>query len=254
MNKDQYYNFHASLLESEKINFKEWEKSTPYFEGCLPIEVMAKRGQETLRYGPLKPVGLTNQHQPQTKPWAVIQLRQDNASGTLYNIVGFQTKMKYAEQKEILKKIPGLENADIVRYGGIHRNTFINAPKLLDVSLRLKSLSHIRFAGQITGCEGYVESSAIGLLAGIMTGAEINNTHLTSPPSNTALGSLLEHITQNALPETYQPMNINFGLFPPLKREESLNEKNKPLKGRDRKKVYSERAIREINNWVENIN
>ncbi len=250
LNKEEYNYFYNLLIKSEKVNFKEWEKNTPYFEGCLPIEIMAQRGIQTLRYGPLKPVGLTNKHTPDQKPWAVVQLRQDNAAGTLYNLVGFQTKLKYGEQNSLLKSIPGLENSDIVRFGGIHRNTFINSPKLLDERLNLKSMPHIKFAGQITGCEGYVESSAIGLLSGIITASEINGRKFLFPPNTSAIGSLLEHITKNSLPETYQPMNINFGLFPPLNKKEVLNEKNKPLKGRDRKKAFTERAIRDIDDWI----
>ena len=249
LDEEQYNYFYDLLIKSEKVNFKEWETNTPYFEGCLPIEIMAQRGFQTLRYGPLKPVGLTNRHVPDKKPWAVVQLRQDNAAGTLYNLVGFQTKLKYGEQVSLLKSIPGLENADIVRFGGIHRNTFINSPKLLDERLNIKSMPHIKFAGQITGCEGYVESSAIGLLSGIISASEINGNKILFPPTTTALGSLLDHITKNSLPDTYQPMNINFGLFPPLGSQEKLNKKNKPLKGRERKKAFTERAIRDAEDW-----
>ncbi|MGE3624008.1 MAG: methylenetetrahydrofolate--tRNA-(uracil(54)-C(5))-methyltransferase (FADH(2)-oxidizing) TrmFO, partial [Bdellovibrionales bacterium] len=213
MDKAQYEHFIAELLAAPKTDFKEWEKSTPYFEGCLPIEVMASRGVDTLRYGPMKPVGLTDPHNNR-RPYAVIQLRQDNALGTLYNMVGFQTKLKYAEQTRVLRLIPGLENAEFARLGGLHRNTFINSPLLLDAQLRLKAKTNIRFAGQITGVEGYIESAAIGLLAGLFSTAENNNRTVNAPPRTTALGALLAHITGNAEAETFQPMNVNFGLFP----------------------------------------
>lgn len=210
LTRDEYYGFIDALLAGEKTSFKEWEKSTPYFEGCLPVEVMAERGRETLSFGPMKPVGLTNPHSP-AQPYAVVQLRQDNKLGTLYNMVGFQTKLKYGEQQRVFRMIPGLENADFVRLGGLHRNTFINSPKLLDSRMRLKAAPHLRFAGQITGVEGYVESAATGLLAGRFA-AGMND----SPPSATALGALLGHITGGADAKTFQPMNVNFGLFPPL--------------------------------------
>lgn len=231
MTKEQYYAFLDALLAAEKTEFKEWEKNTPYFEGCLPIEVMAERGRETLVFGPMKPVGLTNPHAPE-KPYAVVQLRQDNKLGTLYNMVGFQTKLKYGEQKRIFQMIPGLENAEFARLGGIHRNTFIHSPKLLDATLRLKTLPHLRFAGQVTGVEGYVESAAIGLLAGRFAAGM-----KTPPPATTALGALLNHITQNAAHDTFQPMNVNFGLFPPL--EKRIGKK-------DRKQAYAERALRDL--------
>ena len=227
MNKDEYLAFHAALLAGEKGEFREWERDTPYFEGCMPIEVAAERGVDTLRYGPMKPVGLDD---PRTGRWpyAAVQLRQDNALGTLWNIVGFQTKLKHAEQVRIFRTIPGLERAEFARLGGLHRNTFLRAPVLLDASLRLKSRPAIRFAGQITGCEGYVESAAIGLLAGRFAAAELAGTVLAPPPRETALGALLGHITGGADAETYQPMNVNFGLFPPLESRAKKSER-KPL-------------------------
>jgi methylenetetrahydrofolate--tRNA-(uracil-5-)-methyltransferase len=239
MNKDEYLAFHAALLAGEKGEFKEWEKNTPYFDGCMPIEVMAERGVDTLRYGPMKPVGLDD---PRTGRWpyAVVQLRQDNALGTLWNMVGFQTKLKYAEQVRVFRMIPGLQRAEFARLGGLHRNTFIQSPRLLDGSLRLKSRPNIRFAGQITGCEGYVESAAIGLLAGRFAAAELAGTVLAPPPPETALGALLGHITGGAEADTYQPMNVNFGLFPPL-----------PGKSRkaDRKAMMAARARDRLAEW-----
>jgi methylenetetrahydrofolate--tRNA-(uracil-5-)-methyltransferase len=239
MNKDEYLAFHAALIAGEKGEFKEWEKDTPYFEGCMPVEVMAERGLDTLRYGPMKPVGLDD---PRTGRWpyAVVQLRQDNALGTLWNIVGFQTKLKHAEQVRVFRTIPGLQNAEFARLGGLHRNTFIQSPKLLDATLRLKSRPNIRFAGQITGCEGYVESAAIGLLAGRFAVAELTNTTLPPPPPETALGALLGHITGGAEAETYQPMNVNFGLFPPL------DVKSKKA---DRKGLMAARAREKLAEW-----
>ncbi len=253
MNKEQYLAFIDALVNAEYGDFKEWEKDTPYFEGCMPVEVMASRGPETLRFGPMKPVGLTNPHSAE-KPYAVVQLRQDNALGTLYNIVGFQTKMKYGEQLRVFRMIPGLENAEFARLGGMHRNTFINSPKLLDDTLRLKADPRIRFAGQITGCEGYVESASVGLMAGRYAAAEIHGEAINKPPQTTALGSLLHHVTGSANPETFQPMNINFGLFP-LPPDEMLRPmqdygKRKKLKGKDRKKVYSDIALRDLNEWI----
>jgi methylenetetrahydrofolate--tRNA-(uracil-5-)-methyltransferase len=242
MDKEQYLAFHAALLAGDKTEFKEWEANTPYFDGCMPIEVMAERGIDTLRYGPMKPVGLDN---PKTGRWpyAVVQLRQDNALGTLWNMVGFQTKLKHAEQVRIFRMIPGLEKAEFARLGGLHRNTFIKSPKLLDAGLRLKSRPNIRFAGQITGCEGYIESAAIGLLAGRFMAAELNGAEMPPPPVDTAMGALLGHITGGAEADTYQPMNVNFGLFPPL-----------DLKGRskkaDRKKLYSSRARAAFAEWA----
>lgn len=223
MSKEQYEAFIAALLEGEKTDFKEWE-GTPYFDGCLPIEIMAARGAETLRHGPMKPMGLTNAHNPTVKAYAVVQLRQDNALGTLYNMVGFQTKLKYGDQVKILRMIPGLENAEFARLGGLHRNTYLNSPALLDNTLRLKCKPHLRFAGQITGCEGYVESSAMGLLAGRLTAAEVLGKEISVPPITTAFGALLNHITGGHIineeetgKRSFQPMNVNFGLFPLLK-------------------------------------
>jgi methylenetetrahydrofolate--tRNA-(uracil-5-)-methyltransferase len=256
MNKEQYESFIEALLMAEYGDFKEWEKDTPYFDGCMPIEVMASRGVETLRFGPMKPVGLTNPHSDE-KPYAVVQLRQDNALGTLYNIVGFQTKMKYGEQTRIFRMIPGLEDAEFARLGGLHRNTFINSPKLLDNALRLKADPRIRFAGQITGCEGYVESASIGLMAGRLAAAEILNIEPHMPPETTALGSILNHVTGGANADTFQPMNINFGLFPPpsddMLRPVQPNGKRKKLKGKDRKKVYSVRALHDLEQWLSDI-
>ena len=246
LTRSEYEGFVAALLAGDKSEFKEFEK-TPYFEGCLPIEVMAERGLETLRYGPMKPVGLTNPHTPDVKPYAVVQLRQDNALGTLYNIVGFQTKLRHGEQTRIFRMIPGLEDAEFARLGGLHRNTFLNSPRLLDASLRLKAMPRLRFAGQITGVEGYVESAAIGLLAGRFAGAERLGTELSPPPPTTALGALLGHITVNADAKTFQPMNVNFGLFPPL--SEKILGRGKD-KGRARKTALSERALRDIRTWL----
>lgn len=239
LNEEEYRAFIKALLESETTNFKEWEMNTPYFNGCLPIEVMAARGENTLRFGPMKPVGLTD---PRTgkKPYAVVQLRQDNKLGTLYNIVGFQTKLKYGFQTQVFKMIPGLENAEFARLGGLHRNSFINSPILLDKILRLKSYNNIRFAGQITGVEGYVESAACGLMAGIFAAQELNGETPSIPPQETALGALIAHITGNAEAETFQPMNVNFGLFP------NLNIKCNKM---DRKKAYSERALKFLAQW-----
>ncbi|MCG8511430.1 MAG: methylenetetrahydrofolate--tRNA-(uracil(54)-C(5))-methyltransferase (FADH(2)-oxidizing) TrmFO [Rhodospirillales bacterium] len=248
MSRDQYGDFIDSLLSADKVAFKEWEKSTPYFEGCLPIEVMAERGPETLAFGPLKPVGLTNPHDPKNKPHAIVQLRQDNALGTLYNMVGFQTKLTHREQTRLFKKIPGLESARFARLGGLHRNTFINGPRLLEPRLRLKTNLNIRFAGQITGCEGYVESAAIGLLAGRFAATEqrTGKASCPLPPLTTALGALLGHVTGGGDADTYQPMNINFGLFPPIEPEAG---KRRP-RGRDRKKAYSARALLDLAAWL----
>ena len=244
MNKEQYLAFIDALNSGEKTDFKEWEKNTPYFEGCLPIEVMASRGPETLRYGPMKPVGLTNIHNPTEKAYAIVQLRQDNKLGTLWNMVGFQTKLKYAEQSRIFKSIPGLENAEFARLGGIHRNTFINSPQLLDSSLRLKSAPHLRFAGQVTGVEGYVESAACGLLAGRFAAEELLGSAITPPPRTTALGSLLAHVTGEANAETFQPMNVNFGLFVPLTEK---------VKKDDRPNAYTSRALRDFEGWQNSL-
>ena len=247
MNEDQYNAFITALVEGEKMSFKEFEENTPYFDGCMPVEVMAERGPQTLRFGPMKPVGLTNAHDG-SRPFAVVQLRQDNQLATLFNMVGFQTKMKYAEQVRVFRTIPGLENAEFARLGGLHRNTFINSPRLLDSQLRLKSQPHVRFAGQITGVEGYVESAATGGLAGRMLAAELQGKDWIAPPATTAHGALLSHITGGAMADTFQPMNVNFGLFPPMEIAEG--EKKKKLKGRDRKHAYANRALEETQNWL----
>lgn len=246
MTKEQYENFVIALQVGEKTEFKEWEKNTPYFEGCLPIEVMAERGMDTLAHGPMKPVGLTN---PRTgrRPYAVVQLRQDNALGTLFNMVGFQTKLKHGEQVRIFRMIPGLEKAEFARLGGIHRNTFINSPKLLDRTLRLKAMPRLRFAGQITGCEGYVESAAVGLMAGRFAAAERMGRPMSPPPPTTALGAILGHITGGADASTFQPMNVNFGLFPDI---DARDGRCRPLKGRDRKKAMSARALADLEAWL----
>lgn len=246
MTRDGYYAFIDALIKSDKTEFKEWEKNTPYFEGCMPIEIMAGRGPETLRFGPMKPVGLTNPNSDE-RPYAVVQLRQDNNLGTLYNIVGFQTKMKYGAQANVLRMIPGLENAEFARLGGIHRNTFINSPKLLDSTLRLKARPDIRFAGQITGCEGYVESASVGIMAARFAVSEINGEDYSMPPATTALGSLLHHITGGANADTFQPMNINFGLFPPL--EVKIKGRRGERKA-GRKKAMSARALHDIQSWT----
>ncbi len=247
MDEAQYNAFIDTLLASEKTEFKEWEQDTAYFEGCLPIEVMAERGRETLRWGPMKPVGLTNPHQPDVKAHAVVQLRRDNALGTLFNIVGFQTKMKYGEQARVLSMIPGLENAEFARLGGIHRNTFINSPRLLDDQMRLKSRPDIRFAGQITGVEGYVESAAMGLLAGIFAVAQVRGENKLSPPNTTAMGALVSHITGGATAKTFQPMNVNFGLFPPVD-----NVKGGRRNRKDRYLAYTDRAKVDWISWLRN--
>ena len=240
LDKAQYEDFVAALNAGEKTEFKDWEKDTPYFEGCMPIEVMAERGVETLRFGPMKGVGLDD---PRTGRWpyACVQLRQDNALGTLWNMVGFQTKLKHGEQVRIFRTIPGLENAEFARLGGIHRNSFINSPRLLDCELRLKSKPNIRFAGQITGCEGYVESAAVGILAARFAAAELRGEKISSPPVETALGALLAHITGGADAETFQPMNVNFGLMPPLPGR---------LRKADRKKAYTDRAREMLTKWL----
>ena len=248
MTHDQYDAFIAALLAAEKHEFKEWEKDTPYFEGCLPIEVMAERGPKTLSFGPMKPVGLTNPNAPDTRLAAVVQLRQDNALGTLYNMVGFQTKLTYGEQIRVFRTIPGLENAEFARLGGIHRNTFINSPRLLDPALRLKTQPRLRFAGQITGCEGYVESAGIGLLAGRFAAADHQGAAPALPPATTSIGALLNHITVGAEADTFQPMNANFGLFPPLDTDD-LPKKQRP-RGRDRKIKLSERALADLDAWI----
>jgi len=240
MNADEYAAFITALLSGEKTDFKEWEKSTPYFEGCLPIEVMASRGAETLRFGPMKPVGLQDPRAAQ-RPHAVVQLRQDNALGSLWNMVGFQTKLKHGEQTRIFRMIPGLQNATFARLGGLHRNTFINSPRLLDSQLRLKMRPSLRFAGQVTGVEGYVESAAIGLLAGRFAAAELLGEIADPPPVTTAFGALLAHITGGADAKTFQPMNINFGLFP---------EPPEKTRGRDRKRAQADRALVDLQAWL----
>jgi methylenetetrahydrofolate--tRNA-(uracil-5-)-methyltransferase len=245
LDRAQYEAFIAALVGGEKTAFKDWEADTPYFEGCLPIEVMAERGVETLAHGPMKPVGLRD---PRTgrRPHAVVQLRQDNALGTLFNMVGFQTKLKHAAQVRIFRTIPGLENAEFARLGGIHRNTFLNSPKLLDATLRLRAAPRLRFAGQITGCEGYVESAAIGLLAGRFAAAE-RLRQTIAPPPTTALGALLAHITGGANADTFQPMNVNFGLFPEI---DARDGKGRPLRGRDRKQALAARARTDLRAWL----
>ena len=271
MNKEQYEAFITELTTAEYGLFKEWElpsgsktlaeqeEDTPYFDGCMPVEIMAARGPETLRFGPMKPVGLTNPHSEE-QPYAVVQLRQDNELGTLYNMVGFQTKMKWGEQTRVFKTIPGLENADFARLGGLHRNTFINSPKLLDSTLRMKAAPRLRFAGQITGCEGYVESASIGLITGRIAAAERLGLEPSMPPAETAIGALINHITGGANAETFQPMNVNFGLFPTLTKEEAtvkyVNKKGKTkrskLRGKDRKRVYTTRALNALDAWLGN--
>jgi methylenetetrahydrofolate--tRNA-(uracil-5-)-methyltransferase len=245
MTKDQYEAFIDALLAADKTEFHEGE-TAGYFDGCLPIEVMAERGRETLRFGPMKPVGLTNANDPENKPYAVVQLRRDNKLGTLYNIVGFQTKMKYGAQADVFKMIPGLEDAKFARLGGIHRNTFLNSPTLLDDQMRLKSKPNVRFAGQVTGVEGYVESAAMGLLAGRLAAHEILGTPITPPNGNTAMGALIHHITGGAEAKTFQPMNVNFGLFPPV---EGLKGGRRGRK--DRYKAYTDRAKKTFNQWLE---
>jgi len=240
LSKAQYEAFIAALLAGETTAFKAWEMETPYFEGCLPIEVMAERGPETLRFGPMKPVGLSNAHGGE-KPHAVVQLRQDNALGTLYNMVGFQTKLKHGEQTRVFRLIPGLEKAEFARLGGVHRNTFINSPRLLDPELRLRADPRLRFAGQITGVEGYVESAAIGLLAGRFAACERHRAPAAPPPPTTALGALLGHITGGAASETFQPMNVNFGLFPPLEGR---------IGKRERRRAYTRRALADLDGWL----
>ncbi len=257
LDKEQYFAFVEAVIAGGKTEFKEWE-GTPYFDGCLPIEIMAERGVETLRHGPMKPMGLTNAHNPTVKAYAVAQLRQDNALGTLYNMVGFQTKLKYAEQSRIFKMIPGLENAEFARLGGLHRNTYLNSPALLDATLRLKSREDIRFAGQITGCEGYVESAAIGLLAGRFTAGEVLGQAPSPPPFTTAFGAILGHITGGHLvsgdepgKRSFQPMNVNFGLFPPA---EAPKSEGKRLRGAEkaqaRKRVMTARALADCRQWL----
>lgn len=258
MDKEQYYAFIEALVASEKTEFKQWE-GTPYFDGCLPIEIMAERGPETLRHGPMKPMGLTNSHKPDEKAYAVVQLRQDNALGTLYNMVGFQTKMKYGAQTHILRTIPGLENAEFARLGGMHRNTYINSPSLLDETLTLKTRPGLRFAGQITGCEGYVESAAIGLMAARFAVAQQAGTSLTPLPQTTAFGALLYHITKGHIQwndepgkKSFQPMNINFGLFPPVEivKPEGIGRFRGKDKSRVKKQTMAARALKDFDDWL----
>jgi methylenetetrahydrofolate--tRNA-(uracil-5-)-methyltransferase len=260
LTREQYAAFIDALIAGEKTSFKEWEASTPYFDGCLPIEVMAARGPETLRHGPMKPFGLTNPHDPQTKAYAIVQLRQDNKLGTLFNMVGFQTKLKHAEQVRIFRTIPGLEKAEFARLGGLHRNTFLNSPQLLDDTLRLKAMPRLRFAGQITGCEGYVESAAIGLLAARFAAAQAHGETVTPPPPTTAHGALLGHITGghvetiDAGPRSFQPMNINFGLFPPLQQTATKGPDGKRLRGTEKtiakKRALCLRALTDLEQWA----
>ncbi|NEU11323.1 methylenetetrahydrofolate--tRNA-(uracil(54)-C(5))-methyltransferase (FADH(2)-oxidizing) TrmFO [Methylobacterium sp. BTF04] len=260
MNREQYDAFIQALIGGDKIGFKEWEASTPYFDGCLPIEVMAERGPETLRHGPMKPVGLTNPHDPTVKACAIVQLRQDNALATLYNMVGFQTKLTYSEQVRVFRTIPGLENAEFARLGGLHRNTYLDSPRLLDASLRLKARPSLRFAGQITGCEGYVESAAIGLMAGRFAVAEAEGRILSPLPPTTALGALIGHITGGHIaaedagtPRSFQPMNVNFGLFPPLEHAPK-GEAGKRLRGPEKsvakKLAMTDRARADLAGWI----
>jgi methylenetetrahydrofolate--tRNA-(uracil-5-)-methyltransferase len=258
MSREQYDVFVDALLASETAEFREFE-GTPYFDGCLPIEIMAGRGRETLRHGPMKPFGLTNPHAPERKPYAVVQLRQDNALGTLYNIVGFQTKLKHGAQKDVLRMIPGLQDAEFARLGGLHRNTFLNSPKLLDEQLRLKIQPRLRFAGQITGCEGYVESAAIGLMTGRFAAAERRGETLAPLPATTALGALIGHITGGHIekieagPRSFQPMNVNFGLFPPLASAPKAEDGRRlrgPEKALAKKRALSHRAARDLAAWI----
>ena len=260
MTKEQYEAFVSELVAGDKVDFKDWETNTPYFDGCLPIEVMAERGIETLRHGPMKPVGLTNPHNPTVKAYAIVQLRQDNKLGTLYNMVGFQTKLKHGAQQRIFRTIPGLGNAEFARLGGLHRNTFLNSPKLLDAELRLKTQKRLRFAGQMTGCEGYVESAAISLIAGLYAAFEARSKDLPPPPATTALGSLLGHITGghietiDAGPRSFQPMNINFGLFPPLAHPPTRKPDGSRLRGNEKtiakKQALSARALNDLDRWI----
>ena len=261
LNKGQYDTFVRALIEGEKVDFKDWEKNTPYFDGCLPIEVMAERGPETLRHGPMKPVGLTNPHKPDEKPYAVVQLRQDNALGTLFNMVGFQTKLRHGAQTEIFRMIPGLEQAEFARLGGLHRNTFLDSPRLLDATLRLKAEPRLRFAGQITGCEGYVESASIGLLAGRFAACERLGLPLDAPPPTTAFGALLGHITGGHIgvagdentKRSFQPMNVNFGLFPPVekpKRAPGAARLRGSEKAALKKNAITARAKADLEAWI----
>lgn len=253
LTQEEYYAFVNALLSAEKVEFHNFEKEASYFDGCLPIEIMAERGIETLVFGPMKPVGLTNPHNPEQKPYAVVQLRQDNKEDTLRNMVGFQTKLKYGEQQRIFRMIPGLENAEFARLGGIHRNTFIKSPILLDDFLRLKSRPNLRFAGQITGCEGYIESAAIGLLAGYFAACEARQVQPVLPPETTALGAMLKHLRDDTNIDDFQPMNINFGIFPTIQGETTKNGKFRKIKGMERKEAYCRRALADIENWIAQI-
>jgi methylenetetrahydrofolate--tRNA-(uracil-5-)-methyltransferase len=260
LDKDQYEAFLDALIAGDTADFKEWEENTPYFDGCLPVEIMASRGRETLRHGPMKPMGLTNTHNPDVKAYAVVQLRQDNALGTLYNMVGFQTKLKYGAQADVFRMIPGLENAQFARLGGLHRNTFLNSPKVLDGSLRLKADPRLRFAGQITGCEGYVESASVGCMAGLFAVMETRGQDIVTPPDTTAMGALLGHITEGHIsrddgagkPKSFQPMNVNFGLFPPVEAP-NKDENGKRLKGKDKSRAkrsaLTKRAKADFSEW-----
>jgi methylenetetrahydrofolate--tRNA-(uracil-5-)-methyltransferase len=260
LDRAQYDVFVDALLAADKVSFHDWEASTSYFDGCLPIEIMAERGRETLRHGPMKPFGLTNPHKPDRKPYAVVQLRQDNKLGTLFNMVGFQTKLKHGEQMRLFRTIPGLEHAEFARLGGLHRNTYLNSPVLLDPQLRLRAMPRLRFAGQITGCEGYVESAAIGLLAGRFAAAERLGTTFTAPPPATAHGALLAHITGghietiDAGPRSFQPMNINFGLFPPLTQAPTRTASGERLRGASKtlakKRALTARALSDLEAWA----
>lgn len=256
MSKDQYYQFIDDITDAEKSDYKDWETDIPFFEGCMPIEVMAERGRETLSFGPMKPVGLDNPHSDE-RPYAVVQLRQDNKLGTLYNMVGFQTKLKYNFQKEIFRKIPGLEKAEFARLGGLHRNTFINSPKLLDDQLRLKSMPRLRFAGQITGVEGYVESGAMGLMAGRFLSAQVRGHHISAPPIVTAFGALINHITGGHVEgagtaKNFQPMNVNFGIMPPLEhKKHEVDGRMVKIKRKDRKPLKSKRALGALAAWLD---
>src|SRR5437588_2318383 len=260
LTREQYDAFVDALLAGDKTSFHDWEATTPYFDGCLPIEVMAERGRETLRHGPMKPFGLTNPHQPHVKAYAVVQLRQDNKLGSLFNMVGFQTKLKHADQARVFRTIPGLEKAEFARLGGVHRNTFLNSPKLLDGTLRLNAAPRLRFAGQITGCEGYVESAAIGGLAGRFAAAERLGEAASLPPPTTAHGALLGHITGghietiDAGPRSFQPMNVNFGLFPPLTPVPSRGPDGERLRGPAKtiakKRALTQRALTDLDRWI----
>ncbi len=252
LDKDTYYAFINELLNGQKVEFHDFEKAE-YFDGCLPVEVMAERGVDTLLFGPMKPVGLTDSHRPDIKPYAVVQLRQDNKEDTLRNMVGFQTKLKYGEQERIFRMIPGLENAEFARLGGIHKNTFIKSPLLLDRFLRLKTMPHLSFAGQITGCEGYVESAATGWLAGYFAACELSGREAVLPPETTAFGSMLGHLLDTTNIENYQPMNINFGLFPSITSEPTANGKFRKIKGAERKAAYCRRATADIDKWIKQL-